>query len=351
MLEHFFILTCVVIALIYAYYRIEPLLERLIDKNSFYDKLIYGLIFGAAAILFTFFRYESDLDPVYSLSYAATVVGLVFKGSTVHFISLGIYFIWLYTSPFFTAQTPILNFISIAILGYIVYLIFRKLPIFWLSLLIISITKMASFITLDLFTNHVESSILLYIFQMFITIVIICIVVFEIQHLTRSRDLNRYYEQRTYLDDLTGAENRRSLNKSLENAEGKLSLAIIDIDNFKRINDTFGHIRGDQVLLDVTHRINRLLNGESSLFRIGGDEFVILFSGVSKAQAVKKVAEIVNNLEIIVEDEKNDNSFEVTVSVGLANYPKDVDDYKDLYAAADSKMYMSKDAGRDTLHY
>ncbi|SEW11100.1 diguanylate cyclase (GGDEF) domain-containing protein [Aliicoccus persicus] len=351
MLKHYFILACVAITLVYVYSRCEPLLRRLGDKNSLSSVIVYGVVFGLLAILLTFFRYDGGTGPVYSLSYTAIVVALVYRGSYVYFISLSIYFVWLYTTPFFTAQTPALYFIGIVTLGYIIYLIFRKISIFWLSILIISITRLTFFITLDQFTPYIESSVNLYILQMILTIVILGVVVLEIQHLRRMKELNRYYEKRTYLDDLTGAENRRSLRRSLEQAEGELSLAIIDIDRFKRINDTFGHIRGDQLLVDLTHRINQLMSNNSSLYRVGGDEFVILFHNISKKQAVEEMAKIINNLEIIVEDKEVKDQYEVTMSVGLANYPKDVDDYKDLYAAADSKMYMSKDAGRDTLQY
>lgn len=160
-------------------------------------------------------------------------------------------------------------------------------------------------------------------------------------------------------DRLTGLFNARHFEVSLEAAlhrcghnQRPLSLAVIDVDHFKRINDTFGHKVGDDVLaacaeLLTTHVRQHGLDG---CFRYGGEEFCVIMSGVSIQQAV----EIAQGYRSTVERRMfshNGHRFNVTVSVGVASYPDDGGARSLLFEAADRALYAAKAAGRNCVSF
>jgi diguanylate cyclase (GGDEF)-like protein len=153
-------------------------------------------------------------------------------------------------------------------------------------------------------------------------------------------------------DDLTGALNRRLFTYSAEQAiadctrkERPLSYLLFDIDRFKNVNDTYGHTAGDQVLLDITARVKRLL-GENDLFvRYGGDEFGLLLPGVDEA-ASDAIAELIR--EASAGAEKRGLPVSYTISIGvLTVVPDPHTQLKALYAACDQALYSAKHSGRN----
>lgn len=150
-----------------------------------------------------------------------------------------------------------------------------------------------------------------------------------------------------YRDTLTGLPNRTlfndRLNVALENARRtrvSFSILLMDLDRFKHINDTLGHLAGDQVLQQTAQRLRDMLRGSDTIARLGGDEFIILLSGVESEQGKLMALNILQALEqpIVI----GDHSLDVRASVGLARYPEDGEDAETLMRHADSAMYAAK---------
>jgi diguanylate cyclase (GGDEF)-like protein len=149
-------------------------------------------------------------------------------------------------------------------------------------------------------------------------------------------------------DTLTGLPNRRLFNEHTSQAiklacrkKIKFSLLIIDLDHFKRINDTFGHMLGDQVLKKVADRFNEGLRESDLICRWGGDEFAILaFDIVNKSDVVKIITRILNAFDRRIE--VNGRSFDIGMSIGAAIYPTNGEDQQSLFKNADAALYKAK---------
>jgi len=154
-----------------------------------------------------------------------------------------------------------------------------------------------------------------------------------------------------YKDMLTGLGNRFALQEFIENElssgrEG--ALIYIDIDNFKYINDTFGHAIGDVVLKETALRLKQLMVGEVQLARISGDEFAVVLCGAKDRVQVLKYIERI--LVLLKEDIVIDDRFlNMRVSMGAVFYPLDASDLTDLLKHADLAMFSAKD--RSNLEY
>lgn len=153
-------------------------------------------------------------------------------------------------------------------------------------------------------------------------------------------------------DHLTGLYNRQRLNEISQNiikenldAGTELTCVMMDIDNFKQINDTYGHSVGDTVLKNTAFVVREAAKQNNGLaFRYGGEEFLILFSNFSSRQACNAIKTIQNKLkEGIPEFEK-----EVTMSFGIYTaVPTEKDNIEQYYSAADDLLYSSKENGKN----
>jgi diguanylate cyclase (GGDEF)-like protein len=149
-------------------------------------------------------------------------------------------------------------------------------------------------------------------------------------------------------DELTGLPNRRlfadRLNTALDGAlrtDSKLALIMLDLNGFKKINDTLGHHAGDHVLRDVAHRLRDNLRTSDTLARLGGDEFIIVATDLFEDRAADKVVETI--LEAMEEPLDIDGErLAVSLSLGVAVYPDDADDAIKLLRIADQRMYATK---------
>jgi len=147
-------------------------------------------------------------------------------------------------------------------------------------------------------------------------------------------------------DPLTGLGNHRHFHERLqrelataEHEDKELSLCLVDIDDFKRINDRFGHPAGDRVLGQVASRLRQ--GGES--FRLGGDEFAVLLPGLDERSAVAVAQSIIERVGALDLEQIG----EVTVSAGVATYPSQGVARDELIRLADSALYWAKEEGKN----
>lgn len=155
-----------------------------------------------------------------------------------------------------------------------------------------------------------------------------------------------------YYDTLTGLPNRFFLDERLnleilrgERDKIRFTLTLMDIDNFKMVNDTLGHVAGDRLLQTVSQRIKSAIRATDMVARIGGDEFILLFSGLESADKARKV--ITKLLGTLSEPYSLDGSeMQATFSFGIAIYPDNGRDALGLIKCADLAMYQAKETGR-----
>jgi diguanylate cyclase (GGDEF)-like protein len=152
-------------------------------------------------------------------------------------------------------------------------------------------------------------------------------------------------------DELTGLPNRAFLKKAVDhrikNGQAPFSVALLDLDGFKKVNDTYGHAMGDQVLVETTKRLTKLLGPSDVMARLGGDEFVLLFND-KDAQAAQQALKTVLLAVARPYDTAPHNAY-LGVSIGVAEYPQHGDDYSMLLKNADTAMYYSKNAGKNRV--
>lgn len=174
----------------------------------------------------------------------------------------------------------------------------------------------------------------------------------------RTRELQKLAEEFRYRalhDTLTGLPNRALLNEEFNRAVahakrvGKhFAVLLLDLDNFKVINDKYGHEAGDELLKLVANRISGALRGEDVVCRLGGDEFIILLEDVDSEQHIHPVGQSL--LQALAEDMWiGGRKVGIGVSIGASFYPQHGTDITELKRNADVAMYCAKEAGKNQL--
>ncbi|MGE3476985.1 MAG: diguanylate cyclase [Rhodospirillaceae bacterium] len=167
---------------------------------------------------------------------------------------------------------------------------------------------------------------------------------------------NRYRELKklTDRDSLTGLLNHTNILRNLERelsvasrTQNPVSFAMIDIDHFKSVNDTYGHVVGDQVILRVTHLVRNRLRQVDYVGRYGGEEFAVVMPNTDAA-AAKEVMDKLREAAQDLEHESEQGPFRVTFSCGIGTYPT-FKSVLDMTQAADDALYRAKRAGRNQV--
>jgi diguanylate cyclase (GGDEF)-like protein len=163
-------------------------------------------------------------------------------------------------------------------------------------------------------------------------------------------------EARTFIDEVTGFYNTRYLIHVLDrlipqllNQGEHFSVVFLDLDNFKTVVDSFGHLRGSKVLAQVARVIHAVLGPDDSLVRYGGDEFIILMPRRSQPDALETIRRLRRNLNQTAFLQDEGLSIKVTASYGIASLPEDAQDREQLLLIADRAMFGSKGRGRDCI--
>jgi len=172
----------------------------------------------------------------------------------------------------------------------------------------------------------------------------------EVTRIMRER---RKYERRSYTDTLTGLINRFRFNQVLleklfdARQRGEdLSIMVLDLDLFKQINDKFGHLEGDRVLVEFAERLKDAIKPPGIVARWGGEEFVVLLPNVGAKGAMEKAEELRRLIESKPFGEK---SHAITCSIGVACLSQRMETPSSLFEKADRALYRAKELGRNRV--
>lgn len=205
---------------------------------------------------------------------------------------------------------------------------------------------------LSLYSSKAVNSTMAICLSVMLSIFLVGLVVILINHKKYQKKVEKYVKAETQIDPLTGAYNRKTaeffLKRKLENLKqddegSKPLLMMVDIDDFKKVNDTFGHNMGDLVLRKLSQAIMDNIRDTDRLFRWGGEEFLILCCDVNKEQQQKLGEKILNSVRII----EFEHDFCATISIGSSYFDKKDDTYLKVIKRADTALYHSKRTGKN----
>lgn len=173
------------------------------------------------------------------------------------------------------------------------------------------------------------------------------------EHKQAEAELNRL----AYYDMLTGLPNRLLFNDRLHQAAVDarrrsrfVALILLDIDRFKVVNDTMGHVAGDLLLREMAERLKHSVREGDTIARLGGDEFALIFADIAE---VRDVAQLAQNLlsQLSVPMEIDGREVFSSASIGITLYPTDTEDVETMVKFADSAMYHAKEQGRNNYQF
>ncbi len=323
---------------------------------SYKRKLFFGLTQGLLGIILMLFTIQVDPNVNMDFRHIAILIAALYGGGISALIS-GIT-IALFRISYFGISTPAIiasiNMFNVAIACALLSKLnlsgFRK----WIYMNFVS-----SLIITSSFLLIIKNLLLLRQTLTYFWIgsfIIGILAYFIVNYMNTSIKLLNKLEQESTIDFLTGLNNVRqfdnSLNESFDNVKNRnerLSILIIDIDFFKKVNDTYGHLAGDSVLQQLGTLLATFCRSFDIVSRIGGEEFSIILPDCPSLQAI----EVAERLRIAVQANEftisNGIKINITVSIGAATYPDNVSDLENLIHEADNALYSAKRSGRNKV--
>ena len=174
---------------------------------------------------------------------------------------------------------------------------------------------------------------------------------------TQKKEADEKIWRQANFDTLTGLPNRRMLRERLENemrqadrSRRSIGVLLIDLDHFKEINDTLGHLVGDDLLVEAARRISACTRETDTVARLGGDEFIVILTRIGDPRHVESVASKI--IARLAEPFRlGESVMYVSASVGVTLYPQDASEVDDLLKGADQAMYVAKRQGRNRFSH
>jgi two-component system CheB/CheR fusion protein len=174
--------------------------------------------------------------------------------------------------------------------------------------------------------------------------------------ITKVRESQQRIEYLATHDELTGLPNRALFNDRLhlalaraERSRESIGVVFIDLDNFKVVNDTLGHVTGDKLLKQAALRLLDCVRSEDTVARLGGDEFVVLLETADRREATLTAERLLSALSASYHFDEHECF--ISASIGLSMFPEDAADANALMRNADSAMYRAKDHGKNAFRF
>lgn len=261
-------------------------------------------------------------------------------------------------SMFFTAFVGYYDYVTGA---HISMMLLYALPVFvsarycgkWEGIVVAAIAA-ASWLVVNLFHQVPGESEAILSWNAFTRLGIFVLIAYTVSLQAKLRLALAREKLRADTDRLTGLLNKAAFRERVEEEINRarryghpLSLVFIDLDNFKQINDTEGHARGDKLLGHVSDTIMHTIRGTDIAGRIGGDEFAVCYPEIDGEHVRKAVGKLVNALDIMT----SQSGWQVTASIGAITCTEICDSYDVLLGKADKLMYVAKGKGKNTAEF
>lgn len=263
----------------------------------------------------------------------------------------------------------VLSLLSIVLIGYfdhktgahISMMLFYAVPILLSSKycgrlegVLVAIGAASSWLIVNLVFRFPEESGVILSWNAFTRLGLFVLIAYAVSLQTKLRLSLEREQMKANTDRLTGLLNKGAFRERVEDEMKRaqrynhpLSLAFIDLDNFKQINDIHGHARGDKLLQNVSETITNAIRKTDFAGRIGGDEFTIFFPESDEEQVRKAIEKLVQELDIMT----SQSGWQVTASIGVVSCIKISDTYDALLGKADKLMYVAKKKGKNSAEF
>lgn len=358
MLSTFFINICVMITFMYISGIIAKYYNIRVPFPSLRVQMIGGFLFGIYGTVLMNYSFPLNEDTIVDLRHLAIVTAAVYLGGLASVIS-GLVISVLRIAMFGMSSAAIDAGFVMTLIGlsgvYFAYASWSRLTkIITMNLLGITLI----FVILVLNSSSMNSLMKVYPLQMTISFVGGIFIYFIAEFINKSNEMLFLLERRASTDHLTNLSNRREFEKSLElqlerarENRQKLSLLVIDIDRFKKVNDTYGHSAGDAVLKQLGQLLIEHSRSADMVSRNGGEEFAILLLDCGNHQALAIAESIRQSVEKYLFALPDGTTIRLTISIGVAVFPDHCDeqDDADFFEQADRALYEAKNTGRNRV--
>ncbi|MHA7579220.1 GGDEF domain-containing protein [Paenibacillus vandeheii] len=358
MLSTFFVNVCVMITFMYVSGIIAKFYRIRVPFPSMHVQMIGGLLFGIYGTVLMNYSFPLNETTIVDLRHLAIVTAAVYVGGLASVIS-GLVISILRIVMFGMSSAAIDAAFVMTIIGlsgvYFAYAPWSRLTkIITMNLLGMTLI----FVILMLNTSSMNSLMKVYPLQITISFVGGIFIYFIAEFINKSNEMLFLLERKASTDHLTNLSNRRQFEKSLElelerarENKQKLSLLVIDIDRFKKVNDAFGHTSGDAVLKQLGQLLIKHARSADIVSRNGGEEFAILLLDCGHHQAMAIAESIRQAVEKYLFALPDGNTIRLTISIGVAVFPDHCDDRddNDFFEQADRALYEAKNTGRNRV--
>ncbi|WP_417897824.1 diguanylate cyclase [Bacillus haimaensis] len=358
-LSDLFINLCILIALLFIYLQIR--------WNTYLDNwepkklsLVDGIAGGLLGNILMYFSIQITDETIIDLRYLPVMLTMLFIGAFPGFISTVLIIAGRFLFGWNVSSISALLLMLAIFIGFLLILKNKDTARMLMKKAIMMIVFANIAFSFFLILLIQDSGILLGLIPVYWIISIIggFSSIYAVKYLRKSQSLLEKYEKESNTDFLTGLNNVRQFdevwNQMVIHAEEKkerLSLLLIDIDHFKKVNDTYGHPVGDMVLRELGEVLKRNTRSFDLVSRNGGEEFSVILPDCPKHQAIEKGERIRLAVEIHPFSISADEHIHITVSIGAATYPETNVNTENIIKSADDCLYKAKHSGRNQVCY
>lgn len=316
-------------------------------------KVCYGVAGGLLAILLMITSIRVADQIIFDFRHLTILVVAIIGGFSSSLITGIIIFVFrlFYIGVTMDSFVVSSNMLIVAIGCGVVSTLKIKRWIKWIYMNIISLIM----ISISFYTRipSKESAINTIVVFWISSIIVGYIVYFITGYIIASEKLYRKFKHEAEYDFLTGLRNVRNFNLIIDEIINsnykKLSILFMDIDFFKKVNDAYGHDGGDEILKESGKIFCNLLRNTDMIFRVGGEEFVVLLPNCGSIKAVEIAERVRSTYENHEFNINNNNKIKITISIGVASFPETTNDIKDIVRQADRALYKAKENGRNRI--
>ncbi|ABW18176.1 diguanylate cyclase [Alkaliphilus oremlandii] len=330
--------------------------QKITSQSDLKTKISVGILFGLTGCLLMFNGFSLPSNMIMDFRVIALIISLIYCGSISSIITVMILIV--FRLSYFGGHTAsLLAAANLTTLWIILNMILKtKLDFAKKYIVMIVVNICTSFIATWILIRDVNMVFNVVARYALATAIVSTVVYFVLSYIYRTNELYLRLKEEATRDFLTGLYNVREFEKvtnelfaTIVQRKENLSLLMIDIDFFKKVNDTFGHSSGDLVLKQLSTIITSSCRSFDIVSRQGGEEFTVILLGCDHKTALEIAERIRKNVEDHLFIIDKNEEIKITVSIGVSSYPEVTNDPHHLLHEADDALYFAKRNGRNLV--